>query len=510
MTARNGLSAAVLLALLLSPLRVPGDERGRAILDAMDRAMNFSEGRMRLRIEDHKANGSTRVYVAEVLYVLNAFENVELPLLALGVPRTERRRMVAEILDRVGLTECVRQKPDELSGGQRQRVAIARALVISPRLVLADEPTANLDGENGRAIMEMMHEINHELSSTFLLATHDPRVLPWLDRRVYLEDGRIDRIEELPGRPGSRPRGARFLPFLVLVLSAPTGLAALSAEGSLLIQTGPAVLRPDLSPGSVPDWTAQLLASTRITGSGPAAELAIEGLFAHDAVAGAGALFLEEAWAAWKPVDGFAVRLGRQRVGFGCGFAWSVVDDLDPQPMPFEPHNPRVGLDAIRISMDLSPVGAPLQASVEGFAPRGAGAAPFLVVQGASPSLPSGILGAGPSLPGLGDCGAAAQVSAFLGGIEVGAAGSLRELASSDPPFSVGGWATVDIGGFVFGAEGAWRQDGAEWLANCSRRMGDFAAMAEARWIPGAAARASCSFRRRSFRGGSCPTASAR
>ncbi len=132
--------------------------------------------------------------------VLNAFENVELPLLALGIPRAERRRRVGEILDRVGLAAHLRHRPDELSGGQRQRVAIARALVISPRLVLADEPTANLDGENGRAIMEMMHTINHELSSTFLLATHDPRVLPYLDRRVYLEDGVVSRIEELPGR----------------------------------------------------------------------------------------------------------------------------------------------------------------------------------------------------------------------------------------------------------------------------------------------------------------------
>lgn len=132
--------------------------------------------------------------------VLTAFENVELPLLALGFPRQERRRLVSDMLERVGLADCARQRPDELSGGQRQRVAIARALVISPRLVLADEPTANLDGENGRAIMEMMHAINHELSSTFLLATHDPRVLPWLDRRVYLEDGMITRTEELPGR----------------------------------------------------------------------------------------------------------------------------------------------------------------------------------------------------------------------------------------------------------------------------------------------------------------------
>ncbi len=141
--------------------------------------------------------------------VLNAFENVELPLLALGIPSGRRRRMVGEILERVALSAYMHHRPDELSGGQRQRVAVARALVISPRLVLADEPTANLDGENGRAIMEMMHVINHELSSTFLLATHDPRVLPFLDRRIYLEDGRIKSIEDLPGRPASAARSGR-------------------------------------------------------------------------------------------------------------------------------------------------------------------------------------------------------------------------------------------------------------------------------------------------------------
>jgi len=127
--------------------------------------------------------------------VLTALENVELPLMALGVPKKERRERALALLKRVGLTREAYQRPDELSGGQRQRVAIARALIIKPRLVLADEPTANLDGENGRNVLELMHEMNHEMKTTFLLSTHDPRVLPYLDRRVYLEDGRITRIE---------------------------------------------------------------------------------------------------------------------------------------------------------------------------------------------------------------------------------------------------------------------------------------------------------------------------
>ncbi len=127
--------------------------------------------------------------------VLTALENVELPLMAQGMPKKQRRERALALLKRVGLTREAYQRPDELSGGQRQRVAIARALIIKPRLVLADEPTANLDGENGRNVLELMHEMNHEMKTTFLLSTHDPRVLPYLDRRVYLEDGRITRIE---------------------------------------------------------------------------------------------------------------------------------------------------------------------------------------------------------------------------------------------------------------------------------------------------------------------------
>ena len=127
--------------------------------------------------------------------VLSAIENVELPLMALGVAKKERRERAMALLERVGLAHEFRQRPDELSGGQRQRVAVARALIIGPRLVLADEPTANLDGENGRNVLELMHEMNHEIKTTFFLATHDPRVLPFLDRRVYLEDGRITRNE---------------------------------------------------------------------------------------------------------------------------------------------------------------------------------------------------------------------------------------------------------------------------------------------------------------------------
>jgi ABC-type antimicrobial peptide transport system, ATPase component len=129
--------------------------------------------------------------------VLTARENVDLPLSAMGVRSEERRSRVEAMLERVGLAEFGRRRPDELSGGQRQRVAIARALITRPALVLADEPTANLDGETGRSILELMRTMNQEIKTTFVLATHDPRVLPFLDRRVHVEDGRVARIEEM-------------------------------------------------------------------------------------------------------------------------------------------------------------------------------------------------------------------------------------------------------------------------------------------------------------------------
>lgn len=129
--------------------------------------------------------------------VLTAYENVDLPLSALGVGKAERKERVAAMLARVGLSDYAAHRPDELSGGQRQRVAIARALISRPALVLADEPTANLDGETGKSIMELMRAMNDELKTTFVLATHDPRVLPYLDRRVHIEDGRVTHIEAI-------------------------------------------------------------------------------------------------------------------------------------------------------------------------------------------------------------------------------------------------------------------------------------------------------------------------
>ncbi|MBN1149062.1 MAG: ABC transporter ATP-binding protein [Anaerolineales bacterium] len=122
---------------------------------------------------------------------LTAYENIELPLLLTGEKAGVRRARVKELLENVGLSERARHRPDQMSGGEQQRVAIARALSTHPVLVLADEPTANLDSKNGRQVMEIMRRLNQETGTTFVFATHDPRVFEFARRTVELEDGRV-------------------------------------------------------------------------------------------------------------------------------------------------------------------------------------------------------------------------------------------------------------------------------------------------------------------------------
>jgi putative ABC transport system ATP-binding protein len=128
--------------------------------------------------------------------VLSALENVEFPLLvrsSAGRGRTGSvRERALQALDEVGLAEFARHRPDELSGGQRQRVAIARALVTDPVIVLADEPTANLDSATGDAIIELMQQINRRDGTTFIFSTHDPKIMARAQRVVRLADGRIE------------------------------------------------------------------------------------------------------------------------------------------------------------------------------------------------------------------------------------------------------------------------------------------------------------------------------
>ncbi len=121
---------------------------------------------------------------------LTAEENVELPLIYRGMGREERRRRAAESLRRVGLAERVRHRPSELSGGQQQRVAIARALAASPPLILADEPTGNLDSASGAEIMQMLHGLNRD-GHTVVLITHDNAIARAAGRRILIRDGRV-------------------------------------------------------------------------------------------------------------------------------------------------------------------------------------------------------------------------------------------------------------------------------------------------------------------------------
>jgi putative ABC transport system ATP-binding protein len=130
-----------------------------------------------------------------LLPVLSAYENVEYPLLLARLPEAQRRERVLSLLDAVGLSDRARNRPGQLSGGQRQRVAIARALATSPSLVLADEPTANLDSQTGSAIIALMRKMQREHQVAFVFSSHDPKVLAAADDTVFLCDGRITSIE---------------------------------------------------------------------------------------------------------------------------------------------------------------------------------------------------------------------------------------------------------------------------------------------------------------------------
>lgn len=127
-----------------------------------------------------------------LVQVLTLEQNVEFPLLLQGgIDANERKKRVREMVDRVGLAKQMGQRPTELSGGQRQRVAIARALVTRPKIVLADEPTANLDSGTGKEILDLMNQLNREEKTTFIFSTHDTHVMAHARRIIHLADGKI-------------------------------------------------------------------------------------------------------------------------------------------------------------------------------------------------------------------------------------------------------------------------------------------------------------------------------
>ncbi len=121
--------------------------------------------------------------------VLSAYENIEYPLLMVGTPPAERRAATLAILEEVGLADQRNQRPNQLSGGQQQRVAIARALVKQPKLVLADEPTANLDSKTGAAVIDLMQQVQARSRTTFVFSTHDPQLMSRADELFTIRDG---------------------------------------------------------------------------------------------------------------------------------------------------------------------------------------------------------------------------------------------------------------------------------------------------------------------------------
>ncbi len=153
-------------------------------------------------IEDYTENELAKVRSRKIGFVfqsfnlipqLTAYENVELPLIYQRVKKAERKRRVTEALERVQLTYRMHHLPSELSGGQQQRVAIARAIAAQPALILADEPTGNLDSHTGQEIMNIFHEL-HEAGNTIVLITHDPNVATQANRSIHILDGRVREV----------------------------------------------------------------------------------------------------------------------------------------------------------------------------------------------------------------------------------------------------------------------------------------------------------------------------
>ena len=164
-------------------------DRGRVLVEGVDAATLGDDEKSRLR--NRKVGFIFQSF--NLVPVLDVRENVELPLLVHAhLSRAEREERVRRALDDVGLADHARHPPDRLSGGQRQRVAIARALVTRPILVLADEPTANLDSETARRIVDLMVELNQKRNVTFLFSTHDEKLMARVGRHLHIRDGRLE------------------------------------------------------------------------------------------------------------------------------------------------------------------------------------------------------------------------------------------------------------------------------------------------------------------------------
>jgi len=172
-------------------------------IDRPDKGDVVVSGRRVCELSDDELSDFRRRHIGfifqnfNLLPVLSAFENVEYPLILEKVPAKQRKVRVGSLLEAVGLSDKAQHRPGQLSGGQRQRVAIARALAGSPSLVLADEPTANLDSKNGAEIIALMRRMQREHAVSFVFSSHDPRVLAEADDVVRIADGQVTGIERM-------------------------------------------------------------------------------------------------------------------------------------------------------------------------------------------------------------------------------------------------------------------------------------------------------------------------
>jgi putative ABC transport system ATP-binding protein len=178
---------------LIAALEEPTD--GRVLFDGRDLGSLSENEKARFRLE----NLGVIFQAFNLIPVLSAFENVEYALILRGVQGVERRRRSLEALAFVGLSDCTHRRPNKLSGGQQQRVAIARALAAGPKLILADEPTANLDSKTAASILDLMGKVNREKGTTFIFSSHDSLVLSRARRIVHLRDGMVETDESQDG-----------------------------------------------------------------------------------------------------------------------------------------------------------------------------------------------------------------------------------------------------------------------------------------------------------------------